>query len=109
MNNGFDDVVTLPLANTNYNIFDLMVAAGYTGIEGMAEFVYEGVDANTSDVLVGDSTLTAAHYSDTVGAGDSRTERAIGQPGDAIHPSQKYARSAGVNQQLKIRARPLYV
>jgi len=107
-------IVTLPAANTNYNILALTneILAAETGTAdkmecpGAARNVqiqsYPGIDgigANTNDILIGDGKLSTTRAGAILSPGGFLSDRS---PLDNVTFGEYYARSAGTNQKLLI-------
>lgn len=106
--------VTLPLANTNYNLKTLVdaILAAETGrdnavvVPGAARNVqiqsYPGIDGsgtNTNDILIGDGELSTTRVGAILSPGGFLSDRS---PINNVTLGEYYAQSAAANQKLNI-------
>lgn len=97
--------LTLTSANTNYALYTLIAAVNSTERTGFAEIIIravdgiDGVGANTSDVLIGDSNLATTRYFDSLSAGES-IALSDGGGGNTESTTTWYVRSAGSGQKI---------
>ena len=104
--------VTLAAANTNYNLLTLLqaVTAAQTppsdtpaACRELNIQSYPGIDgtgANTNDVLIGDSFLSATNMAYVLAVGGSRTYRSAST--GSVPVGTIFVRSAGASQKLNI-------
>lgn len=106
--------VTLTLANTNYNLLELInaILAAETGTDanvqspGSARNVqiqsYPGIDGvgtNTADILLGDAKLSTTRMGSVINPGGFLSDRS---PINNVDLGEIYARSATAGQKLNI-------